>query len=97
MSVNSARLDLDELALWQVGPQIQHQGEPLGGLLAVLSALYDPSVRAIAIRNGLAGYASILDDAFAYVPVDITVPGFLEAGDLADVEAALAPKPMSKI
>jgi len=60
----------------------------------VLGALYEPNVRTIAVRNGLAGYASILDDAFVYVPGDITVPGFLESGDLTDVEAALAPRPM---
>jgi len=93
MPLNDARV-LDELPLWQVGPQIQHQGEPLGGLLAILGALYDPHVRAIAVRNGLANYSSILDGAFVYVPADITVPGFLEAGDIADVEAALAPVPM---
>jgi dienelactone hydrolase len=94
MPVNNTRLDPDENSLWQVGPQIQQQGEPLGGLLAVLGALYEPNVRTIAVRNGLAGYLSILDDAFVYVPADVTVPGFLEAGDLADVEAALAPRPM---
>ena len=94
MPVNDAQLVPDELALWQVGPQIQQQGEPLGGLLAVLGALYDPNVGAIAVRNGLVSYASILDDAFVYVPADITVPGLLEAGDIADIKAALAPKPM---
>jgi dienelactone hydrolase len=87
-------LVLDELPLWQVGPQIQQQGEPLGGLLAVLGALYSPNVRAVAVRNGLTGFASILDTAFDYVPADVTVPGFLEVGDLADVEAALSPTPM---
>jgi hypothetical protein len=87
-------LVLDELPLWQVGPQIQQQGEPLGGLLAVLGALYSPNVRAVAVRNGLAGFASILDTAFDYVPADVTVPGFLEVGDLADVEATLSPTPM---
>jgi hypothetical protein len=94
MPVNGAHLVTDELPLWQVGPQIQQQGEPLGGLLALLGGLYEPNVRAIAVRNGLASYASILDDAFAYIPADITVPGFLEAGDIADVEASLAPKPV---
>jgi hypothetical protein len=94
MPVNGVQLGLDELPLWQVGPQIQQQGEPLGGLLAVLGALYDPNVLAIAVRNGLASYSSILDDAFAYIPADIIVPGFLEAGDLADVEATLSPTPM---
>jgi dienelactone hydrolase len=92
--VNSGRMLLDELPLWQVGPQIQEQGEPLGGLLALLGCLYEPGVRTVAVRGGLASYASILDDAFAYVPADAIVPGFLEAGDLADVEAALAPRPL---
>jgi hypothetical protein len=93
MPLNDAKV-LDELPLWQVGPQIQRQGEPLGGLLAILGALYDPNVRAIAVRNGLASFLSILDDAFLYVPADVVVPGFLEAGDVADVAAALAPRPM---
>jgi hypothetical protein len=84
----------DELSLWQVGPQIQQQGEPLGGLLAILGGLYDSDVRTIALRNGLVSFSSILDDAFAYVPADAIVPGFLEIADLADVEAALAPRPL---
>ena len=94
MPVNDAQLFLDELPLWQVGPHIQQQGEPLGGLLAILAALYDSNVKAVAVRNGLVNYTSILDDAFIYVPADVTVPGFLEAGDIADVESVLAPKPM---
>jgi hypothetical protein len=92
--VNGASLVLDENPLWQVGPQIQQQGEPLGGLLAVLGALYDPSVRTIGVHGGLAGYSSILDGAFTYVSADITIPGFLDVGDLADVAAVLAPKPI---
>lgn len=92
--VNSGRMLLDELPLWQAGPQIQQQGEPLGGLLALLGSLYEPDVRTVAVRGGLASYASILDDAFAYVPADAIVPGFLEVGDLVDVEAALAPRPV---
>jgi hypothetical protein len=94
MPVNPPRLVEDELPLWTVGPQIQQQGEPLGGLLSVLAALYEPDVRAVAVRGGLISFASILDDAFAYVPADIAVPGFLEAGDLADVEAVIAPRPL---
>jgi hypothetical protein len=94
MPVNSSQPFIDELSLWQVGPQIQQQGEPLGGLLAILATVYDPNVRTVAVNRGLTSYESILDDAFAYVPADITIPGLLQAGDLADVEAALAPKPM---
>jgi dienelactone hydrolase len=92
--VNPARLVEDELPLWTVGPQIQQQGEPLGGMLALLTALYEPTVRAVAVRGGLISFTSILEDAFAYIPADITVPGFLEAGDLADVEVAIAPRPL---
>ena len=92
--VNAANTALDELPHWQVGASVVHQGEPLGGLLAVLGALYDSNVWAIAVRNGLVSYTSILDDAFLYVPADVTIPGFLELGDIADVEAALAPRPM---
>lgn len=94
MPSNSENLTFDELSLWQVGPQVQQQGEPLGGLLAILGALYDPNVRAVAVSGGLVSFESVLDDAFSYIPADAIIPGFLETGDLADVEAALAPKPM---
>ena len=92
--VNGPQPLLDELPLWQVGPEIQQQGEPLGGLLAVLGALYTPSVRAIAVRNGLVGYASLLDSAFDYIPADVIIPDLLNIGDLADIEATLSPTPM---
>lgn len=52
------------------------QADALGGLLALLGALYEPHVRTIAARGGLAGYASIRDDSFAYIPADVTVPAF---------------------
>ena len=85
---------LDELIGWQVGPQIEYQGEPLGGLLALLGGRYEDKVRAIAARRGLAAYSSVLEDQFAYVPNDIVVPGILEVADVADVAAALAPRPL---
>ena len=91
---NPERFLLDEFPQWQMGPQIQHQAEPLGGLLALLGALYEDGVKAVAVRRGLAAYLSVLDDAFAYVPGDIIVPGILEAGDIADIAAALAPRPL---
>jgi dienelactone hydrolase len=90
--LNSSRIVLDELQHWQVGPQIQQQAEPLGGLLALLGALYEGNVRTIAVRGGLASYSSVLDDAFAYVPGDVIVPGLLETGDVADIAASLAPQ-----
>lgn len=89
---NSSRLLIDELPAWQIGPEIQYQAEPLGGLLAILAGLYESNVRAIAVRGGLASYLSILDDAFTYVPGDIVVPGILEVGDISDIVAALSPR-----
>ncbi|HUQ91922.1 MAG TPA: acetylxylan esterase [Bryobacteraceae bacterium] len=89
---NAHRLLLDETPGWQMGPQPQYQAEPLGGLLALFAALYEPRVKAVAIRRGLADVASILEDRFAYVPGDVIVPGMLEAGDLADVAGAITPR-----
>jgi len=89
---NSAGLILNEVPQWQIGPELEQQAEPLGGLLALLGALYEPRVRAVAVNGGLVSFASVLDDNFSYVPQDAIIPGILEAGDLADVEAALAPR-----
>jgi cephalosporin-C deacetylase-like acetyl esterase len=91
---NPARLLPDELPAWQIGPETQHQGEPLGGLLAILAGLYENNVQTIAVRGGLASYFSLLDDPFTYVPGDIVVPGILDAGDIGDVVAALATRSM---
>jgi cephalosporin-C deacetylase-like acetyl esterase len=92
--VNPPRLLLEETLWWQVGPDIQHQAEPLGGLLALLGALYEDSVRAVTVRQGLSAYLSILESPFAYVPYDIVVPDVFDAGDLADLAASLAPRPL---
>lgn len=70
------------------------QAEPLGGLLALLAGLYEPDVRAIYGNGGLAGYQSVLQSYFCYVPHDAIVPGALTVGDLGDVAAALAPRPV---
>jgi hypothetical protein len=45
-------------------------------------------------RGGLAGYGTLLESPFLYVPHDALVPGVLKAGDLGDVAAALAPRPL---
>jgi cephalosporin-C deacetylase-like acetyl esterase len=89
---NPADLILNEVPHWQIGPQIEQQAEPLGGLVALLGALYEPSVRAVSVNGGLVSFASVLDDSFSYVPQDVIIPAILEAGDLADVAAALAPR-----
>jgi cephalosporin-C deacetylase-like acetyl esterase len=71
-----------------------HQAEPLGGLVALFGALYEPGIRAVYARGGLSGYRALLDSPFVYVPHDALVPGALTAGDLCDVAAALAPRPL---
>ncbi len=88
---NPRDLFLDEVEI-EGGPQIQYRAEPLGAHLALLAALYEDDIRAVAAQGGLAGYLTILDDAFTYTPIDVTVHGILQAGDLADVAAALAPR-----
>jgi hypothetical protein len=91
---NPERMLLDETPLWRIGPQIEQEAEPLGGLLALLGSLYENHVQTVAVQGGLASYLSILEDSFAYVPQDVIVPGVLEAGDIADIASALAPHPL---
>src|SRR5262249_8570748 len=71
-----------------------HQAEPMGGLLALFTALFEDDVRAVYVGGGLTGYASLLQSPFCYVPHDALIPGALTAGDLCDVASALAPRPL---
>jgi dienelactone hydrolase len=70
------------------------QAEPLGGLLALLAGLYENGVKAVLVRGGLVGFRSVLDSHLVLVPHDVVVPGLLTIGDLDDMAAALAPKPL---
>jgi cephalosporin-C deacetylase-like acetyl esterase len=82
---------------WKVpldAEDLPDQAEPLGGLLALFGALYEEDLRAVYAYGGLTGYASLLHSPFDYVPYDAIVPGALTAGDLADVAATLAPRPL---
>ncbi len=89
--VNSADRDLKVPLDAEKQPNI---AEPLGGLLALFGALFEDDVKAVYIRGGLDGYQSVLQSQFVYIPHDIIVPGALTAGDLCDVAAALAPRPL---
>jgi hypothetical protein len=91
---NPPKVLLNETPQWQIGPQIQHHAEPLGGLLALLGALYQSEVNTVAVRGGLVSFSSVLDSNFTYVPQDVIVPGILEVGDIPDIAAALAPRPL---
>jgi cephalosporin-C deacetylase-like acetyl esterase len=68
--------------------------EPLGGLLALLGALYEDDVRAVFVSGGLASYHSVLTHFAVLIPHDDSVPGALTAGDLCDLAGALAPRPL---
>ncbi|MGE3804970.1 MAG: hypothetical protein AB7K24_09890, partial [Gemmataceae bacterium] len=68
--------------------------EPLGGLLALFGALYDDGIRAVYVSRGLSDYHSILGHFMLIVPDDACVPGALTTGDIADIAAALAPRPL---
>ena len=89
---NPRDLVIDESPGLQAGPQIQRQGEPLGTMIALLTALYEESAVAAAVNGALASYASALEDRFCYLPLDALVPGLLETGDISDIAAAIAPR-----
>jgi hypothetical protein len=74
--------------------RLPDQAEPLGGLLALFGALYDDKIQAVNAQGSLAGYHSLLQSPFCYLPHDVVVPGALTAGDLCDVAAALTPRPL---
>jgi dienelactone hydrolase len=78
----------------ELGPRAPHQAEPLGALLALFTALQEKGVRAVAARGGLTSFVSVLEDRFCYVPLDVIVPGILEAADIPDLVASLAPRPV---
>ncbi|MDA1050052.1 MAG: acetylxylan esterase [Planctomycetota bacterium] len=68
--------------------------EPLGATLALLAGLFDDDMKAVVARGGLVSVRSVLDSPFMHVPHDFVVPGLLTAGDLPDIAAAIAPRPL---
>lgn len=68
--------------------------EPVGGLLALFGSLYEDDVKAAAVGGGLASYQSVLGHFAVLTPHGDAVPGALTAGDLSDVAASLAPRPL---
>jgi hypothetical protein len=70
------------------------ESEPLGGLLALIGALFEDDVRAVYIAGGLVDYHSILTHYAVLIPHGSSVPGTLTAGDLCDLAGSLAPQPL---
>lgn len=78
----------------RLGRRFTSRPNRLGATLALLTALYEDGVRAVAMRGGLASYLSVLRDPFCYVPLDANIPGLLQKADVADIAAAFSPRPM---
>jgi cephalosporin-C deacetylase-like acetyl esterase len=70
------------------------QAEPSAGLLVLLTALFEDNVNAVYARGTFASFRSLLESQFLYVPHDSVVPGALNVGDVADIAAALVPRPL---
>lgn len=68
--------------------------EPLGGLLALLGAIYEEEICAAYVRGGLSDFQCVLAEQFVYIPHDVVVPGVLTSGDLPDLAATVAPRPL---
>jgi hypothetical protein len=70
------------------------QAEPSSGLLVLLTALFEDNVNAVYARGTFVSFRSLLDSQFLYVPHDSVVPGALTVSDVADITAALVPRPL---
>ena len=68
-----------------------HQSEPLGGMLALFTALFDETIEAVYVHGGQSGFQDVLANPYCYLPHDTVIPGALTAGDLCDAAAAIAP------
>jgi hypothetical protein len=73
------------------GPAV---AEPSGPILALLGGIFEDSVAAIMLRRGLAGLSAVFAEPFLAIPSDTVVPGAMLGGDLADLAAAFAPRPL---
>jgi hypothetical protein len=56
--------------------------------------LADEEIRAVYAQGGLVSYLSVLESPFVQLPHDCVVPGVFETGDLPELVAALAPRPV---
>jgi hypothetical protein len=61
----------------------------VGGLIALLAALFEDDIRAVYIRRGLTSYGSAFEAAAIYLPHDTIIPDATVAGDLPAVLSAL--------
>jgi hypothetical protein len=62
--------------------------------MALLAALFQDEIKTVAVRGGVDGYLSVLEHNITYIPSDMTVPEILKVGDISDICAYLAPRPL---
>jgi hypothetical protein len=65
--------------------------EPVGGLLALLTGLFEDGVAAAYVRGGVSDFQSVLTRQCVYIPPDAVIPGVVRTGDLPDLAASLVP------
>jgi len=91
---NTPDFQFDQSPAQLAGPVPQHQAEPLGPLLAVLTTLYEDNVTAVVASGGLVSFISLLEDRFCHISQDVVVPGILEVTDLGEIVSLIAPRPI---
>ena len=69
-------------------------GIGIGGLIAAHAAALDPRVAGVASIGAPVSYGAVLKDPYTRQPVSTLLPGVLEAYEIGDVYAALAPRPL---
>ena len=99
-----ADVDATRLALWGdsfaplnepgfadplLGEGAARLGEPAGGTLSLLGAVFEPDVRAVLSCRSLVSPRLLLESRYTYVPHDTVVPGAAFAPDLLFIAAAL--------
>ena len=70
------------------------ESDPMGSLVVLLAALADEEIKAVYAHGGIASYRSVLESPFVQLPHDCVVPGVFATGDLPELVAALAPRPL---
>jgi hypothetical protein len=68
--------------------------EPASALVALLAALYDESIVAVATGGVVHSFQSAFGSPVCCVPADAIVPGLLTIADVPDLVAAIAPRPI---
>jgi len=79
----------------RTGRPVAMHGLGEGGLLALLAAALEPDLTAVEASGTLVSWRSLFEtEVYAYLP-NILVPSILSYGDLPEIAACLAPRPLT--